>query len=244
MSTAVNTKVSLDQLLLKTIYYRYKVFLIPVSTITVCVILFLTVIMPQIQTFLTMRDQVEGDSTKLATLQKNLTTISRLDDTKLDTYLTIASDALPTDKDFAGVLSAISSAAATAGSILGDYNFQIGDLIDTNVKGQSLQLPLQLSITIKGDLDTGRRFIEALKQQLPLSDVTSISVNSNGTISLAIVFYYAPLPKITFDDSMPLITVSPKDQQVLDQLNESENSSTPTLPVEVPRASDSASLNL
>lgn len=243
MSAAANTKVSLDQLMLKALYYRYKAFIVPVTTIAVCLILFLTVIIPQIQAFFAMRDQIEGDGAKLATLQKNLTTVSSLDDTKLDTYLTIASNALPTDKDFAGVLSAISSAAATAGSILGDYNFQIGDLVDTNVKGANSQLPLQLSITIKGNLDTGRRFIEALKQQLPLSDVTSISVNSNGTVSLAIVFYYAPLPKIVFDDSLPLTTLTSKDEETLNLLNINENSSSPA-PAESPQASDAASLSL
>lgn len=241
MSGVVNTKVSLDQLVLRALYYRYKNFVVPVSTIAVCAFLFFIFIIPQIQSFLAMQDQVAGDKEKLATLQKNLQVVSALDDTKLDSELSIASSALPTDKDFAGVLQAISSAAANAGSVLGDYNFQIGELVDTNVKGQSTQLPLQLSITIKGDLDTGRNFIEELKKQLPLSDVTSISVNSNGTISLQIVFYYAPLPKITFDDSLPLVSLSSKDQQTLNLLNLNENN---TSPVESPPASGAANLNL
>ncbi len=219
MSAAVNTKVSLDQLVIKALYYRYKLFIVPVSTIFVCAILFFFLVIPQIQSFFAMRDEIAGDSQKLSTLKQNLQIISKLDDAQLDTYVTVASNALPTDKDFAGVLQAISSAAAKAGTILGDYSFPIGDLVGVNGKAQQAQLPMQLSITLRGDMITGKVFIEELKNQLPLSDTSAISVNSNGTLSLTVTFYYAPLPKIAFDDSVPLVTLAKKDEEVLKLLN-------------------------
>lgn len=224
---ATNAKVSFNQLVVKALYYRYKLFVIPVSTIGICVVLFFFVIIPQIQSWLAMRDQISGDTQKLATLQQNLQIISHLDDTKLDTYLSIASSALPAEKDFAGVLQAVSSAAGGAGTILGDYTFDIGDLGGADSKNKTIQLPLQLTVNIKGDITTGRRFIEELKKQLPLSDVTAIAVNSNGTIAITATFYFAPLPKITFDDSVPLVTLSPRDEEVLKLLQATENTAAP-----------------
>ncbi|HEX7041718.1 MAG TPA: hypothetical protein VF189_00570 [Patescibacteria group bacterium] len=169
-----------------------------------------------------MKDSISGDSQKLSTLQQNLKIISSFDDNELNNYLDISTRALPAEKDFAGVLQAISSSAAGAGTILGDYSFQIGD-ITADTKSKTTQLPLQLSITIKGDLTTARRFIEELKNQLPLSDVTSVSVNSNGTIAVTAIFYYAPLPKISFDDSIPLLTISTKEKEMLKLLDNPSN---------------------
>lgn len=221
--SALNPKVSLDQIVFKALYYRYKDFIVPVTTIGICIFLFVVVIMPQIQAWMAMRDTISGDAQKLVTLKENLRIITNLDDGKLDTYLETASSALPTDKDFGGILQALSTAAANAGTSLGDYNFQIGDLVGSDTKSSSGQLPLQLTIGLKGDLAVGKKFIEELKNQLPLSDVTSISVSSNSTMNISIVFYYAPLPKITFDDSMPLVTLSPKDEGMLKLLNQTES---------------------
>ncbi len=216
--SALNPKVSLDQLVLKALYYRYKNFLVPMGTIAVCVLLFLFIIIPQIQAWFAMKDEISVDTQKLQTLKQNLQTISRLDDGQLDTYLTTASNALPTDKDFGSILQTLAAAAATAGTSLGDYNFQIGDLVSPDTKTTGGQIPLELSINLKGDVTTGKQFIDALKAQLPISDVTLMNVNANGTINITLVFYYAPLPKITFDDSVPLQTLSAKDQAMLQLL--------------------------
>lgn len=236
-----NGKVSIDELVIKALYYRFKDFIVPVSTIGICILLWMFLIIPQIQSWLTMRDQVAGDSDKLTVLKQNLQTITSLDDKTLDANLDLASRALPTDKDFVGVLRAISSAAAAAGSILGDYSFQIGDLTGSSQAKQAQQ-PLQLTISLKGDLSTAKRFVEEIKSQLPLSDVTEVSVNTNGTLAVTLVFYYAPLPKITFDDTVPLVTLSKKDQEVLKLLDLGSNTNPSLTPALPEQASSSAAI--
>lgn len=238
---SINPKVSLDQLVIKALYYRYKDFVIPVATILICCLLFFFIIMPQIQSWLALKDAISGDSEKLATLKQNVQTISKLDDAALNTDLTLASNALPADKDFTGILQALSNAAANAGTSLGDYSLPIGDLVTNSTKVTPGVQPLQLSINLKGDMDTGKTFIDELKKQLPISDVTSITVNANNTLSLTIVFYYAALPKIAFDDSVPLTTLSPKDEAVLQLLNvsplDTNLEQTPSTPSATPATS-------
>lgn len=218
MSSIANTKVSIDQLVLKTLYYRYKLFITPVSTIGVCLILCWVVVLPQVQNWFSMRGDIETDTAKVATLQQNINAVTLIDDTKLDGLLKVASNALPVDKDFASIVTAISDAAGRSGTALGDYNFQIGDIAgtDSTVKGQ--QLPLQLSITLKGTMDDTQRFMQQLKRELPLSDVISVAANTNQTVTVIAVFYYAPLPKITFNDTAPLKIFTAKEEQLLTSL--------------------------
>lgn len=220
MTSIGNTKISFNQLVLKTLYYRYRTFIAPVSTIIVCIALFWLVIIPQMQAFFAQREALATDTQNLATLHQNLTTVTRLDTTKLNQTLATATKALPTEKDFAGILSALNGAELGAGVILDDYAIQLGDLSGLDQNGKLSQLPIQLHVSIQGNADAARRFVEQLKAQLPLSDVISVVASSGNAISVTIIFYYAPLPKIAFDDSAPLPVLTTADGKMLETLGQ------------------------
>lgn len=223
---AVNTKVSMDQFVLQSLYFQYKDFITPVGVIFVCLLTCWIVILPQIQNWFTMQDQIVTDTQQLSILKQNLNAVTLMNDGNLDMMLQTASSALPTDKDFAAIVNALSTSALQAGTQLGDYNFQIGDLTDVNTGDSSapVQLPrLQLVIILPGNLSTTKAFVANLKNQLPLSDVTSISQNADSTVTVTVIFYYAPLPKISFNDSVPLQVVSGKDEAFLKSLSSNSN---------------------
>ena len=224
MSAPFNAKVSIDQLVFKSLYYRYKQFTTPLIIIGVCFLLFWFVDIPQIQGWFALRDAIQVDQQNLDIMHKNLSVITSLDEAQLNNSLAVATNALPTDKDFAGILSSLQSAAAVAGTSLGDYSFSLGDLTGLDQQGRATaQLPVQLNIILKSDLPGAVAFIKQLRNQLPLSDATSLSANSNSTVTVSVEFYYATLPKIAFNDQSPLPVLGSADQRLLQTLSANSN---------------------
>src|SRR5260221_6890809 len=219
MSATPNPKLSIDQLLFRNLYYRYKRFVTPSITIAICLLLFWFVVIPQIQNWFALKDSLNTDQQNLQLMHQNLSLITSLDDAKLDQTLTTATSALPTEKDFAGILSSLQNAAAIAGVSLGDYTFNLGDLSGLDQQGKAAQLPIQLNILLKGTVTNTEQFITQLKNQLPLSDTTAVSVNSNSSVTVTILFYYASLPKIVFKDQVALPVLAFSDQKILDSLS-------------------------
>ncbi|HYK08855.1 MAG TPA: hypothetical protein VEW42_05140 [Candidatus Eisenbacteria bacterium] len=227
MTSASNQKTSINQLLFRNLYYRYQRFVTPGITIGVCLLLFWFVVIPQMQNWFAIRDELGVDQQNLQIMHQNLSLITSFDNAKLDTTLHVATDALPTEKDFAGILSSLQNAAAVAGISLGDYSFQLGDLSGLNAQGQAAQTPVQLTLNLKGSLDNTRAFITQLKSQLPLSDVTSVSLSSNSSVTVTIIFYYAAVPKISFKDTVLLPILSTADKKVLEDLSLGSTEDTP-----------------
>jgi len=163
---ASNPKLSIDQLLFKNLYYRHKRFVTPIITITICLLLFWFVVMPQIQNWFAMRDALDADQQNLQIMHKNLSLITSLDEANLNQTFATATQALPTEKDFAGILSSLQSAAAIAGVSLGDYAFSLGDLSGLDDKGRDSQSPVQLNIVLKGTI-ADMHLLLSLKNNFP-----------------------------------------------------------------------------
>ena len=229
MSAGANPKITIDQLLLRSIYYRYQSFVVPGVVIAVCVLLFWFVVMPQIQSWFAMKDALAQDTQSVGVMQQNLTLMTKLDSATLNQTLTTATIALPTDKDFSDIITALQNAAAVAGTSLGDYAFQLGDLSGLDQNGKATQLPLQLNVTIKGNITDAQRFVSQLARELPLSDTIAIALGDNGSITATVDFYYASLPKIVFQDDAPLPSISSADQKLLQTLFTNNNIGTTTL---------------
>lgn len=213
-----NAKVTVNQMVFRNLYFRYRDFVTPLATILVCLLLFWFVVIPQMQSWLQMRDNLATDSQDLQVMHQNLSLLTSLDDAKLNQMLTVTTTALPAEKDFAGIISSIQNAAALSGANLGDYSFQLGDLSGLDQNGKPSQTPLQLNVVLKGSVSDAQRFALQLKKQLPLSDTISIAVSSNQSITVTVVFYYASIPKIVFQDSRPLPVLGSSDTQLLQAL--------------------------
>lgn len=217
LNDLTNSKVTINQLVIKHLYYRYNMFLAPVSVILVCIALFLFVVIPQIQGWFALRDTLVVNAQDLQIMHQNLSTITNLDTAQLDEGLSVATRALPAEKDFAGIVTSLQKAAAAAGTSLGDYSFSVGNLSGTT--NASAQLPIQLNITLHGNITTAQYFVAAIQRQLPLADVLSLEVNNGSSITVTVVFYYAALPKITFQDNRLLPVLSKSAQDLLRSLS-------------------------
>lgn len=234
----MNPKGKVDSAVIKILYRKYKSYVIPVIAILVCWYVFFQFVVPQIQSFLAVKSTVDTNEQILAVMTQNYNTIASLDSTKLDQQLTIANDALPAEKDFAGILNAISNAAGISGAIVNDYSFELGDLTNTPT-GLASNQTVQLALTLKGTIEQAKKFLKALDKQLPISQVTSINIVSSSAISVGANFFFSTASTPLFNATQPLPVITSGEKKLLQTLSQNAGVSAP-LPI-IPTQSSTSS---
>ena len=158
----------LDAGSLRIIYYKYKAFIMPLIVITVSIILVGLIIIPQVQNLFTLKDEEAMHKEKLAILQKNIAILSQVSDETLDKDLQVVSAALPPEKDFFGVLTALSESADGAGVTLQDFSLQIGEIATPYAPAQK-NLTIKINLNVSGkDVASTQLFMKKLNEKLPL----------------------------------------------------------------------------
>jgi len=213
----METGLNIDLATLKFLYKRYKEFTIPAVVILVCFILLIKFIMPQFQAVFSLSREAKKDLRSLSVLKNNLNVLSRLNDSALNPQLQIVNAALPTNKDFIGIINAISFASSIAGVSVGDFALQIGDILNVPTDNNKFS-SISLNLSINGSIDDINKFIEALYKTLPLSEVSSINMG-NTSSSVAVSFYYKPLPPISYSDGAPINLIPNSGLKIIDTLS-------------------------
>ncbi len=197
------------------LYLRHKVYLIPVIVILVSILVFLFVVVGQISDFFSSKERLTLEQEKIATLQSNLNILSSMDDTADDLQLVL--QALPSEKDFAGIVNAISAASSVTGVSVADYSFQVGLLKPQAGSPETPSIPLVL--TIQAGPDGARKFLALLSKTSPLSSVATIQSDS-GSSTLRLLFYYRSLPPLRVDYTVPLRPITQSDKDLLKKLSD------------------------
>lgn len=199
------------------LYRKHKDYIIPIVLIVTSFILFLKVTIPTLNNLSTREQEVKFEKEKLTTLKNNLKILTELNEFTLDSQLSLVSDALPTEKNFAGVLNAVSVSANKSGIFLGDYEFQVGDLSKTVTPLKGLPM-LSLSLVTTGDANATARFVKELYRSFPISEITNIEVNGSRA-TLSTTFYYKQVSFRKADEYNPLSNFSKTDLDTLKDLS-------------------------
>ena len=191
-------------------------------TLFVCFMLIFKIIIPEINQWFSIRDEVIATRQRIATLQQNISFINNLDKNTLNDQLTIVSHALPPEKNFGYVLNALSAAAANSGVSFGDYAFQVGSVsLKGGTKNGDIQQHglsiVQLTIVVNGNLNSIKHFIESVETKLPISEVTTVN-GSGNSVSLRMQFYQKQFPNVSYSGDQPLQGLSTKNTQLLQNL--------------------------
>ncbi len=214
----MNKKVNIDAATLRFLYIKYKQYLLPGGVIAACVLLFIFVIIPQFQNLLSAQEEAKIETNKLNVLKNNLNLLTNLDPGQLNSQLQTVSAVLPADKDFAGILYAVSAAADRAGVSLGDYQFQVGDITKPETQGINSLPYLQLVLSINGGTSDVTRFMQELYKTAPISEVTDVEIGP-AVSRITAYFYYRPFPPLGYNDSTPITVVSPEGLNTISNLS-------------------------
>lgn len=236
-----NNYESIDINTLKFLYERYKDFTIPFFIILASFLLFGRVVLPSFFDLLDAKEKQKIELQTLSNIENKLSLLKSIDESTLDSQLRIVSKALPIDKDFFGILNAISGASGRSGVSIAGFRFSVGSLSEAK---EEIDFPtLKVDITLNGSAYAVNDFIGRLNKTLPLSEVDRISTQENLS-SIIINFYYKPLLRLKDDDTFPLPPVSAKGLALMNEI--SNNFSIPQFSVFdlTPSATPSTAINL
>lgn len=212
------------------LYRKYKSFVLPMGIIIACLVLFFIIVMPQIQSVISVRDQEQAEKIKLEKLKNNYNLLNNLDEATLNSELTTLSSTLPSNKDFAGIISTISDKSLQAGVAIGDFSFSVGDV--TNPTPNVTLFPsLQIILSITGSPQAVIDFIKLLYKSTPMAEVTNISASGNSA-TITIQFFYKSFPQGAISDETQIFPFSQKDQALITDISSwSSGSSDSLIPV-------------
>ena len=207
----------LDQSTLRILYTKYKAYLLPVGIIVMCLLIFIQFTLQQVQGFFTTQDEERLLRIRIAMLKQNKDLLTTLPDETLDQQVQTVSTALPSQKDFSGIITALSEAASEAGVGLGDYSFQVGDLSDrpdVTLVGQPF---IEVNLLINGGIEGVKNFTQVLAEKLPLSEIISTQL-TNTDATVKVFFYYKPFTVSQVSTDRPLQGFSQKEVELINTL--------------------------
>jgi len=222
---------------LRFLYFRYKdsnyySISVIVLIIVVCVILVFMVIIPQAENYFSIRREVVALRSKISVLNENINFMNNIDKSVLNSQLNVTTQALPAEKDFAGINNALTASAIRSGVTIDDFVFNIGK--ESSAKSQS---SVSLVIKVNGTIDRVKRFLKEISEKLPISEVSSIESSSNST-NVTLAFHYQSFPKIVFKEDEPITPLTDPKKALIQQLSSWQTGS--NLPGFVPSGSSSA----
>ena len=203
----------------KLLYYRYKdtsyySVSIFVLTISACILLLFYIVIPQISQWFSLQQEISSVRKGTETIMDNKALLQQSDDGILTQELRVVTTAFPSEKDFAGILSAVSAAASFASITLEDYSFSVGELQSDTQKEVS---PIALILLLNGSFYSTIAFLKKLQTSLPLSEVVTVDF-SEGNSVIEIIFFYKPFPKIVYNETSPLTPITRVDEEFIRQL--------------------------
>lgn len=214
-------KVNLSVDTAETVYRHYKGYLLPVIIILSCFLILFLIIIPQAQQYFSAREVLKTEEQKLSVLKNNYNFLSSLDDAKLDSDLKSLSSVLPGEKDFAGIINAISIVSAKTGVTIGDFEFAVGDLSKTNPNDPVFP-SIKITANLGGSAKAVAGFISELYKTAPLAEVTVIKLTGSSS-SLTILFYYKTFPPQNINEETPIVPFSTQGVQLISDISKWNN---------------------
>ena len=215
--------------------FRYSIYfpvVIPSSAIGICLLMILLFVVPQVQNWVSLQDEIHATQARIETLKSNISYLQSLNTEILNTDFNTAIAALPADKDFVGILDAIANSAITSKVAVQDFSFtpasaatqkvtvvKGADNNDVSVNGMT---PIQISLVVQGAVDNVNNFIKGIEKRLPLAEIKEADFNQ-GKAQVLISFYTRSFPKVRLENDQTVNVLSDKDKALLKKLR-SQNS--------------------
>lgn len=230
-------KVNVDKEAVTTVYMHYKDNILPIVVIFACILILFFVIVPEFKQFLATQEQLRVETEKLQVLKNNYNFLSNLDESQIDADYNTLSRALPSKKDFVGIMNAISISSQKTGVSVGDFDFSLGNLDKTTV--DAIFPTIKININLVGNPQLVAKFVTELYKTAPVSEVTTIK--ATGTVaSLEIRFYYKSVPPMNISDETPVVPHSQQTAAFIKEISSWNNVASDSLLPFIPLASGSS----
>lgn len=229
-------KFDLKQLRVLLLTFRYSQYfpvVLPSVIIIICVGIVLLFFVPQVNSWFSIQDEIQQTQERISKAKNNLELLQSSNTQNVDADFYAATAALPPQKDFAVILTALTNAASVAQITMDDFSFAIGEVSQDSeasvsagqqrsvpvVANENGMFPVRVSITAGGTLTGVNAFVREIEEKLPLTQVESVDF-TEGKAQVSLTFFTRPFPEIIFNETEPISVLSPQDRLLLQKLSE------------------------
>lgn len=207
-----------DKESLKLLYLENKEFSLPFLAIGISFILFFVFILPQVLSFPSKKTSRDQEVVRLNEIKVAKLLLAGVNERALDTQIELATNALPSEKDYGAILNAITKAANLSNSQLDGYGF-FGSSTAQPAAAKNKTPNLTFKISINGDPKQVVKFVNELYKTSPVAGLTNIEYGG-GITELTVEFYYkAFAPEVTSSEILPReLTV--KEKETLEKISD------------------------
>jgi hypothetical protein len=196
--------------------------------VVVCLVLIFNIIIPQLTTWFSIRDEIVATRQRIDVLQQNIAFMNNLNKNELDSQLATATNVLPPEKDFGSMLNVLADASISSNVSLNDFSFQVGNVASSSAAAAPGAAAgtesryrglasIKITVVVAGTVDNIRRFIQTVEKSVPVSEIVNID-GSGQTISISVQFYQKSLPNIALQPDQKLQPLSADKVNLLQQL--------------------------
>lgn len=177
---------------LKFFYINYRIFIFPGIIAVCCLILLLTIILPQSAVFFSDLKSEKNISDKIANIERKIADLSQLNQTELETGLQTALMLYPGEKDLIGAISTLQQAMSGLGFIPGSMQIGSGSLQKSG--GQNFSI----TTVATGPKELVGTLINSIENSGRVMRISSISIspgltNDSSAANFNIEVLYSPL---------------------------------------------------
>jgi hypothetical protein len=212
----MNDKKHIEQDVAKILWNKFKPYSAYVAAITVSIIIFIFIVIPQYQELGQIREEEKATKDKITLLQNNVSFLASLDEQTVNKDFDIAFTALPAEKDFVGIINGITRSSVNAGVILNDFSFNVGTLASQSAVVE-VQPSIKIDLSVQGNISATNQFIKNLSETFPMSSPISLSMSNTGS-SVQVSFFYKPITPANGDVSSPIQKMSSNDGKLIQTL--------------------------
>lgn len=210
---------------MKNIFLQYKIFIYPLVVGIASLILIVFVIMPQLQGYLSGRENLSSSRIRLDNLDAKAETLQNFDHKAYADKLAVVLSSLPVDKDLSTIIGVFRNLTASAGMALSNLKIGGGDgsnsySITAEVVGPAKNINLLLDV-----IDNSPRIMKLVSLE------TNPSGNDLINASVSVDVFYIPAPENLGSVEALLPELTEKDQAFLSSLKVSATTDVGTLPV-------------
>lgn len=213
------------------IYRQYKNYFLPIGIIIISLIVFFIILIPQVQGVFSAKEEERQEMQKLESLRQSYSNLSAMNEATLDQNINALERALPSAKDFAGIINSISSNAAKAGVSVGNFEFSVGDLSKAE---EGVAFPtILITLNVAGSPKATVEFIKNLYESVPIAEITSMKLSGEST-NLKAQFYYKTSSPISLQNKTEIKQFSKSENALLSKVNKwSDNVLSGSLPLTI-----------
>lgn len=208
---------------LKQIYLKYKKELMPLTLTVAAIILFFSIVIPQVNEIKGKLQDVKTQQKTNEDLRASESVLNSVSDSNIEDDYEIAVAALPLQKSIGSIFQALTAAASESNVSIGSLNVQVGNVYDVDSEktiGKTVEgvpfLNLIISVTGTNAFDF-TNFANELYKTTPVVEINEISTTDTEA-KYDLNFYFKPINEKGFKAQSVITPLTPPQRELLTTL--------------------------